>query len=97
MQVFGGVGTGLFAALTPIWLADATHGTGRYNLSQGAMATMRGLGATTSGLMSELMVEHHGYVPAFLGCGVIGAAAAMLLWLGLPETQASAQAAASAG
>ena len=43
------------------------------------------------------MVEHHGYVPAFLGCGVIGVAAAMLLWLGLPETQASAQAAASAG
>ena len=37
VQVFGGVGTGLFAALTPIWLADATHGTGRYNLSQGAM------------------------------------------------------------
>jgi hypothetical protein len=91
VQVFGGVGTGLFAALTPLWLADATRGTGRYNFSQGAMATMRGLGTTTSGLVSELMVEHLGYVPAFLGCGVIGAAAAMLLWLGLPERQASAQ------
>jgi hypothetical protein len=61
------------------------------------MATMRGLGATTSGLMSELTVEHLGYVSAFLGCGVIGAAAAMLLWLGLPERQASAQTAAPAG
>jgi MFS family permease len=96
VQVFGGVGTGLFAALTPIWLADATRGTGRYNLSQGAMATMRGMGATTSGLMSELTVEHLGYVPAFLGCGVICAAAAMLLWLGLPERQPSAQTAAPA-
>ena len=48
VQVFGGVGTGLFAALTPLWLADATRGTGRYNFSQGAMATMRGLGTTTS-------------------------------------------------
>ena len=91
VQVFGGVGTGLFAALTPLWLADATRGTGRYNFSQGAMATMRGLGTTTSGLVSELMVEHLGYVPAFLGCGVIGAVAAMLLWLGLSERQASAQ------
>jgi MFS family permease len=88
VQLFGGVGTGLFAALTPIWLADATRGTGRYNLSQGAMATMRGLGATTSGLVSELMVEHLGYAAAFLGCGAIGAGAAMLLWWGLPEHKA---------
>jgi MFS family permease len=85
VQVFGGVGTGLFAALTPIWLADATRGSGRYNFSQGVMATMRGLGATTSGLMSELMVDYLGYAAAFLGCGVIGAAAAVLLWVGLPE------------
>ena len=96
VQLFGGVGTGLFAALTPLWLADATRGTGRYNFSQGAMATMRGLGTTTSGLVSELMVEHLGYVPAFLGCGVIGAATAMLLWLGLPERKASAQTSAPA-
>jgi MFS family permease len=85
VQMFGGVGTGLFAALTPIWLADATRGTGRYNFSQGAMATMRGLGATTSGLVSGLMADNLGYAVAFLGCGVIGAAAAILLWLGLPE------------
>jgi MFS family permease len=89
LQVFGGLGTGVFVALTPIWLADATRGTGHYNLSQGAMATMRGLGATTSGLMGELMVEHIGYAAAFLGCGVIGAMAATLLWFGLPERQAS--------
>lgn len=38
IQVIGGFGTGLFAALTPIWLADATRGSGRYNLSQGVMA-----------------------------------------------------------
>jgi len=89
LQVFGGLGTGLFVALIPIWLADATRGTGHYNLSQGAIATMRGLGATTSGLMGELMVEHFGYAAAFLGCGVIGATAATLLWFRLPERQAS--------
>ena len=96
VQVFGGVGTGLFAALTPIWLADATRGTGRYNFSQGAMATMRGLGATTSGLVSELMVENFGYPAAFLGCSVIGAAAAVLLWLGLAERQAPVPASSAA-
>jgi hypothetical protein len=33
VQMFGGIGAGLFAALTPIRLADATRGMGRYNLS----------------------------------------------------------------
>jgi hypothetical protein len=46
---------------------------------------MRGLGATTSGLVSELMVEHLRYAAAFLGCGAIGTVAVMLLWRGLPE------------
>jgi predicted MFS family arabinose efflux permease len=31
------------------------------------------------------MADNLGYTVAFLGCGVIGAAAAVLLWLGLPE------------
>ena len=94
VQAFGGFGTGLFAALTPIWLAEATRGSGRYNLAQGVMATMRGLGATSSGLLSELMVEHVGYAEAYLGCGVIGAIAAALLWFGLPEHSAPAEEAA---
>jgi len=95
VQVFGGFGTGLFAALTPIWLADATRGSGRYNLSQGVMAAMRGLGATSSGLLGELVVEGFGYGAAFVGCGAIGALAAVLLWFGLPERTASASEAAA--
>jgi Na+/melibiose symporter-like transporter len=91
VQAFGGFGTGLFAGLTPIWLADATRGSGRYNLSQGVMAAMRALGATSSGLLGGLMVEHVGYSEAYLGCGVIGAIAAVLLWFGIPERAASAR------
>jgi MFS family permease len=91
VQAFGGFGTGLFAGLTPIWLADATRGSGRYNLSQGVMAAMRALGATSSGLLGGLMVEHVGYSEAYLSCGVIGAIAAVLLWFGIPERAASAR------
>jgi len=93
VQAFGGIGTGLFAGLTPIWLVDATRGSGRYNLAQGVMAAMRALGATTSGLLSELMVEYLGYSEAFLGCGAIGAVAAVLLWFGLPARLSVEQAA----
>lgn len=94
VQVFGGFGTGLFAALTPIWLVDATRGSGRYNLSQGVMGAMRSLGATTSGLFSELLVESMGYTAAFVGCGIVGTAAAVLLWFGLRERVASTAASA---
>jgi len=83
IQLFGGISTGLLAALTPIWLADTTRGSGRYNLSQGVMATMRALGTTASGLVSELIVEHLGYTAAFLACGITGTSAATLLWLGI--------------
>jgi MFS family permease len=85
VQAFGGIGVGLFAALTPIWLADATRGTGHYNFSQGVMSTLRSLGVTTSGLISELLVDHLGYAAAFLGCGLIGIVATVLLWVGLPD------------
>jgi len=96
VQAFGGFGTGLFAALTPIWLADATRGSGHYNLSQGVMAAMRALGATGSGLLSELLVESAGYTEAYLICGIIGAVATVLLWFGLPEPVAPREAAARA-
>ena len=94
IQVFGGLGTGLFAALTPIWLADETTGTGRYNLSRGFMATMRTLGVTTSGLASELLAQHFGYTAAFLACGVLGGGAAALSWVGLAERSRGVAAAA---
>jgi MFS family permease len=98
VQVFGGLGTGLFFALTPIWLANAARVRGRYNLSQGLMGTFRGLGVTTSGFLSEVIVDHFGYAWAFGACGVIGAAAAVLIWTGLSEQRAqpSAEIGASA-
>lgn len=83
IQVFGGVGTGIFMALTPLWLADATSGTGRYNLSQGAAATMRSIGVSLSGFGSGFLADRCGFATAFLVCGLIGAGAATLLGFGL--------------
>ena len=53
------------------------------------MATMRSLGATASGLSSQLIVEYLGYAAAFSACGIVGTAAAVLLWLGLPQRKPS--------
>lgn len=95
VQVFGGAGAGFLYALTPIWLADATQGSGRYNLAQGFMATVRAVGVSASGLMSEFAVDRLGYDPAFGLCGGIGLAAATLIWFALAEQPAKTQAVAA--
>ncbi len=87
VQVLGGVGIGLFNALTPLLLADVTEGTGHYNLAQGATATLRALGVTSSGLAAELATVQFGYDASFFGCGGIAVLALLLLWRAMPETQ----------
>ena len=66
-----GVGAGIFGALTPLVIADIMHGTGRYNLAQGAIATVQGIGASLSGLAAGVIVDHFRYSPAFLAAGAV--------------------------
>jgi MFS family permease len=87
LQFLGGLGVGLYSAMIPLLLADVTQGTGHYNLAQGVVATLRSLGAASSGLAAELVVARLGYDAAFLGCAGIGAAALALLWFAMPETR----------
>lgn len=87
VQLLGGIGVGLLTALNPLLLSDLTRGTGHYNLTQGAIATVLSLGVSSSGLVSELVVGHFGYDAAFAANAVVGAAALTLLWFVMPETQ----------
>ncbi len=69
VQVLDGVGAGIFGALTPLVIADIMRGTGRYNLAQGAIATVQGIGASLSGLTAGVIVDRFGYSAAFLAAG----------------------------
>jgi MFS family permease len=42
VQLLDGVGAGIFEAVMPLVIADLMHGSGRYNLTQGAVATIQG-------------------------------------------------------
>ncbi|HKW52733.1 MAG TPA: hypothetical protein VJO12_03515 [Stellaceae bacterium] len=44
-------------------IADLMRGTGRFNLAQGAIATMQAIGASLSGLFAGEIVDHLGYAP----------------------------------
>jgi MFS family permease len=86
VQLLDGVGAGIFGAITPLLVADLMRGTGRYNLAQGAVATLQGIGASTSGLFAGIVVQHFGYSAAFLSLGAAAAVALAALAVAMPET-----------
>lgn len=88
VQLLDGIGAGIFGAITPLVIADLMRGTGRYNLAQGAVATVQGLGASLSGLVAGVIVDHFGYSAGFLTFGAAACVAFGALFLAMPETAA---------
>jgi MFS family permease len=86
VQLLDGVGAGIFGALTPLVVADIMRGTGRYNLALGAIGTMVGIGASLSGLVAGVIVDHFGYSSAFLCLAAAAAVALIVFALAMPET-----------
>jgi sugar phosphate permease len=62
------------------------RGTGRYNVAQGAVAMLQGIGASTSGLVAGLIVDHFGYSTAFLEAACAASLAFGVLFAFMPET-----------
>jgi MFS family permease len=90
VQFLDGVGAGIYGAIFPIIVADLMHGTGRFNVAQGAIATAQGVGAALSTTLAGLVVVHAGYSAAFLTLGGVAAAGLAVFLLAMPETRASA-------
>lgn len=90
VQLLDGVGAGIFGALFPIVVKDLTDGTGRFNVSLGALAAVFGLGAALSPGIAGLVVQAAGYDAAFLTLAAIAGAAFVLVMVALPETRPDA-------
>jgi MFS family permease len=88
VQLLDGVGAGIFGAITPLLIADLMRGTGRYNVAQGAVATLQGIGASCSGVVAGVIVDRAGYSAAFWAAAVVASLAVAALFLWLPETRA---------
>ncbi|MEO8493358.1 MFS transporter, partial [Pseudomonas sp.] len=69
----------------PVIVKDLTQGTGRFNVSLGALSTVFGLGAALSSSLAGFVVQQAGYNAAFLTLAGVAAAALALLWLAMPE------------
>lgn len=88
VQMLDGIGAGIFGALFPVIVKDLTQGTGRFNVSLGALSTVFGLGAALSNSLAGFVVQQAGYNAAFLALAGVAGIALLLLWLAMPETLA---------
>ena len=86
VQVLDGVGAGIFGALFPLVVQDLTHGSGRFNVSLGALTAMWGAGAAASNIIAGGIVVAAGYDAAFISLGIIAAVGMTLYWVAMPET-----------
>ncbi|MEN5300597.1 MULTISPECIES: MFS transporter [unclassified Pseudomonas] len=96
VQLLDGIGAGIFGALLPIVVKDLTEGSGRFNVSLGALTTMFGLGAALSPGLAGLVLQAAGYDAAFLALAAIAAVAFVLVLVALPETHPGASPSSSA-
>jgi MFS family permease len=88
-QLLDGVSGTMLGVLTALIVADLTAGTGRFNLAQGFVGTMSGIGASLSTTLSGLVAGSLGRAAGFLGIAGIALAAVLLAWLLMPETNPS--------
>lgn len=86
VQMLDGIGAGIFGALFPVIVKDLTQGSGRFNVSLGALSTVFGLGAALSSSLAGFVVQLAGYNAAFLTLAGVAAMALLLVLLAMPET-----------
>jgi predicted MFS family arabinose efflux permease len=86
IQVLDGIGAGLFGVVSVLVIADLTRGTGRFNLTLGAISTAVGIGASLSQFIAGAIVHHFGYNSGFLFLAAIAAASFAILFFFMPET-----------
>jgi MFS family permease len=90
VQVLDGISGATLGVLTALVIADLTRGTGRFNLAQGLVGTVSGIGAALSTSVSGLIVGRYGYMAGFLSAAGVGLLAVAILWMFMPETKSSA-------
>jgi predicted MFS family arabinose efflux permease len=87
IQIMDGVGAGIFGVVSVLVIADLTRGTGRFNLTLGAITTAVGIGAALSQVIAGSIVHHLGFRAGFLFLAGVAAAAIAILYFFMPETR----------
>jgi len=87
IQILDGIGAGIFGVVSILVIADLTQGSGRFNVTLGAISTAVGIGAALSQTIAGTIVHHFSFDAGFLFLAAIAAAAFSILNVFMPETR----------
>jgi MFS family permease len=87
VQLLDGLTAAVFAVLVPLVIADVTRGTGHFNLGQGIIGTMIGIGASASPTYAGYLSDRFSSPIAFLGLAAVATLGAAVAWALMPETR----------
>jgi predicted MFS family arabinose efflux permease len=87
IQILDGIGAGIFGVVSVLVIADLTQGTGRFNLTLGAITTAVGIGASLSQVIAGSLVHHWGFRVGFLFLAGVATVALTVLYFFMPETR----------
>jgi predicted MFS family arabinose efflux permease len=86
-QVLDGIAGAVLGVLVPLIIADATRGSGRFNLAQGIVGSAMGVGASISTSLAGLIGDRYGDQRAFLALAAIAVLGLLLVLALMPETR----------
>jgi len=92
VQLLDGIGVGMFGVVSVLIVADLTKGTGRFNVTQGAITTAQGIGASLSMSVAGWIARLAGYNGAFLALAAVAAIGLLFFLTLMPETKPAAEA-----
>ncbi len=87
VQLLDGLSGATIGVLTALVIADLTAGTGRFNLAQGLVGALSGIGASVSTSMSGIIVERFGQLAGLLSATAVGVTAVAIVLAFMPETK----------
>jgi MFS family permease len=86
-QVLNGFSGAVFGVMMSVVANDLTRGTGRFNLTLGALGVAISVGASLSTSFAGVTAAAFGGQVAYLGLALAGLCGFLLLWFGMPETR----------
>jgi MFS family permease len=86
IQLLDGISGSTLGVLTALIVADLTNGTGRFNLAQGFVGTLSGIGAALSTTFFSLVAEKLGEAIGFVSIACAALILVLIVWFWMPET-----------
>jgi MFS family permease len=90
LQVFDGIGAGIYGVVVAVVCADLTREKGGFNALQGILATALAVGGVLGPLVAGPIVQHLGFAAAFQAFALVAGVGAGVFLALMPETRPTA-------